>query len=99
MPKLETLIRYAEQNWHMLGAIKRRRLLRDIVKAAGDFTQEQWLQLCADRNYVCAECGQQFELTELTRDHIVPIWKGGKHTLSNIQPMCRSCNSRKQAKL
>ena len=49
--------------------------------------------------YVCQECG----LTAANRvpfqvDHIVPMNKGGKSTLDNLQILCRSCNARKSDK-
>lgn len=33
----------------------------------------------------------------MTRDHIVPKSKGGKNHISNMQTMCRRCNSKKGA--
>ena len=43
----------------------------------------------------CLECGKQHNLTI---DHIIPIAMGGTNELKNLQPLCKSCNSRKGAK-
>lgn len=37
--------------------------------------------------------------TEATMDHIVPVSKGGLHVWSNVQCLCRACNSAKSDKL
>lgn len=39
----------------------------------------------------CWMCGGDWD----TLDHVKPLAKGGAHTLSNIRPACRSCNSSK----
>ena len=46
--------------------------------------------------YFCRHCGA---VDDLTIDHIKPVMKGGKNKLSNLQLLCRSCNSKKGAKL
>ena len=40
----------------------------------------------------CAICGAKMNL-EI--DHIIPVSKGGRENESNMQVLCRSCNSRK----
>ena len=43
----------------------------------------------------CQWCGTH---EDLSIDHIIPVSKGGGHTLDNLQPLCRSCNSSKGRK-
>jgi len=40
----------------------------------------------------CVFCGEN-ENIEI--DHVIPIAKGGVHGISNLQPLCHSCNSKK----
>lgn len=43
-------------------------------------------------NPFCNNCGTT---TDLTLDHITPLSKNGKSVLSNLQVLCRKCNSQK----
>lgn len=63
-------------------------------KAGGSFTGQEWKQLCKQYNDRCLKCGKEGELTV---DHIIPVSMGGTSDISNIQPLCRSCNSSKGA--
>lgn len=47
-----------------------------------------------DRN-LCAYCGDHFLDEYLTREHIVPVSKGGPDTWMNLVTACRACNHRK----
>lgn len=49
-------------------------------------------------NYICAYCGNRFNDKVLTRDHIIPIKKGGTNTWLNIITSCGPCNHKKDNK-
>jgi 5-methylcytosine-specific restriction endonuclease McrA len=70
---------------------KQRRIDRLRVNG-GAHTQTEWRALCAKYNHRCLCCGKA---TELTPDHIVPIAQGGSDSITNIQPLCLSCNMEK----
>lgn len=64
--------------------------------ASGKFSSEEWGALCRKYDNRCLACGKK---TRLTVDHVVPISVGGSNDISNIQPLCVSCNSRKGTKV
>jgi hypothetical protein len=44
----------------------------------------------------CLCCGS---IEKISLDHVIPIQKGGKDEVENLQPLCKSCNSRKNIKI
>lgn len=56
----------------------------------GSYTDAEWQALCAQYNYLCLRCNMP---RPLTADHVIPVEHGGSSDISNIQPLCRSCNS------
>jgi hypothetical protein len=58
-------------------------------------TEDQWQQLLEACGNRCACCDRHQGEAPLTRDHVVPLVKGGSDAITNIQPLCRSCNSMK----
>ncbi len=44
---------------------------------------------------LCLYCGQQFSRPHLTRDHVMPLSKGGRDIWENVVSACFQCNSRK----
>jgi len=46
-------------------------------------------------NCTCVYCGNNYELTELTLDHVKPKTDGGESLTSNLVPACRKCNQGK----
>jgi hypothetical protein len=60
------------------------------------YTPTEFETLCRKYDRRCLCCGRPDLEVELVADHIVPLTKGGNDDIGNIQPLCRSCNSRKQ---
>ena len=44
----------------------------------------------------CPVCFSDMEYEDKTLDHVLPLVKGGGHSLSNAMIMCHSCNSKKK---
>lgn len=69
---------------------------RNQGKKNGYHTLQEWQLIVKKFNSRCAMCGEE---KKLTRDHIIPLSKGGSNNIDNIQPLCQSCNSRKHNKI
>ena len=63
-----------------------------MAKAVHDLTEAQWEAL-QDAWDGCAYCGAAGGA--LQKDCLLPISRGGRYTLSNVVPACRSCNASK----
>lgn len=62
------------------------------ARARGKHTEQEWAALVEEFNGRCVICWGR---GVLTKDHVVPLHRGGSDAIENIQPVCRSCNSRK----
>lgn len=51
--------------------------------------------LFARDSHLCLYCGQQFARPQLTRDHVIPLSRGGLDIWENVVSACFHCNSRK----
>ena len=60
--------------------------------AAGSHTFEEWTELKKKFKFLCSFCKLK---KKLTKDHIIPLSLGGSDYITNIQPLCRNCNSKK----
>lgn len=59
----------------------------------GSHTLRQWRDLVIRYGHRCYYCGRGERA--LTRDHIVPLNRGGGDGIDNIVPACRPCNAAK----
>lgn len=81
---------------------KGRRKRLEINKTEGTHTIEEWENLLKEHDYICYYCGCKLKTErnyrgkdKATRDHKIPITRGGTDNIDNIFPSCRSCNSSK----
>ncbi len=63
-----------------------------MARVEHDLTAAQWEALVAAWEG-CAYCGTASRA--LQKDCVLPISRGGRYTLENVVPACRSCNASK----
>lgn len=90
------LKRWRRENPQKMAVQLARRRARKL-NAEGDFTVEEFEALCEKYDNACLRCGDGDAL--LTPDHVVPLSLGGSNRITNIQPLCRNCNSWKNVKV
>jgi 5-methylcytosine-specific restriction endonuclease McrA len=59
---------------------------------AGKIDREAWNEKLKSCGGKCMDCGTT---EDITIDHIIPLSTGGSNHITNLQPLCRACNSRK----
>ncbi len=74
--------------------VKRRALKSGNTQILFMLTNQQWETLLNRFNFLCAYCGKDIHF-DPTQDHVIPLSKGGPHTIDNVVPACRRCNSSK----
>ncbi|MDJ1154491.1 HNH endonuclease [Macrococcus caseolyticus] len=87
--------RYCANNPENISHLKARRYARERG-AEGSHTKKEWDELKEKFENKCAFCKGE---KKLTKDHIIPLSKGGTDYIYNIQPLCRNCNSQKHNKI
>ena len=89
--------------WNHLGE-QSRISLSSIIACDGKITNDRGtLSLCnrylfRRDDFTCLYCGNQFPISQLTRDHIVPRCQGGKDSWTNVATACTRCNHLKGSK-
>src|SRR5688572_31150775 len=70
-----------------------RRRKRRMDAADNDLTSAQWAAIVQAWGGGCAYCGAAD--AALQRDCVLALSRGGRYTIENIVPACRSCNASK----
>ena len=93
--------------WQRATGLQSRIELHPIVAVRGAIPSRAWRQaptlanpkLFARDRFVCAYCGHRFHNDQLTREHIIPVSRGGQDSWMNCITACRGCNGRKGNRL
>lgn len=62
-----------------------------------EFSLRDWQRLVRRYRGCCAYCGVKAEPVYM--DHVVPLARGGRHSIGNVLPVCFYCNSTKHSML
>jgi len=82
---------YCKKHPDTIAHLKARRYAKE-KNAKGSHTLREWEDLKIKFNNKCVFCKKE---EKLTKDHIIPLSEGGSDFIENIQPLCKSCNSKK----
>lgn len=66
------------------------------LNSEGFHTENDWNAVKNLFGNKCLICGN---IENITEDHIIPLFVGGTDSIFNIQPLCKSCNSKKHIKI
>lgn len=85
-------------------ASKKRKAIQRGAKAGETFTYKQVFERDGWRCQLCGKVTPERERGTISHnapevDHIIPLSKGGEHSLNNAQTLCRACNGWKSDKI
>jgi len=67
--------------------------------ALGSHTFAEWMARVEFHQWRCIYCRVTLTPSTLTKDHIIPLFRGGTNYVVNLVPACKSCNSAKRDRL
>lgn len=88
--------KWREENIETVRGYTRTRRAKRISVTGEHFSTKQFDELCNNYGNKCLCCGVTDRL--LTPDHVIPLGPPNSDSISNIQPLCGSCNSKKHTK-
>lgn len=84
---------YLRERPHLQAEYKHRRRARFNAANIPGVSAADWQKLVARYGGRCAYCRSDGPISV---DHIIPLVRGGRHSIGNVLPACMSCNSSKK---
>ena len=70
--------------------------LYNLITMTSPDAKKLWRRAVKEHfNCTCVYCGNNYELHQLTIDHVKPKSKGGEDIATNVVPACQRCNQEK----
>jgi 5-methylcytosine-specific restriction enzyme A len=91
LPSVRPLRQAGRQGRECKRETERKRVRPTTTQRGYGYQWQRMVALAIRAQPWCSECGSTHDLTG---DHIKPLAHGGLNTPSNIQVLCRKCNSR-----
>lgn len=92
------MMEFTDLTYHEKRVMRNRKLRSDRLKKAkllGKHTKKEWEAVKNEFPGRCVKCGKFGN--DIFKDHIKPLYLGGSDHITNLQPLCWSCNSSKGA--
>lgn len=86
--------KWKAKNRHLVNHYEKARQAR-LSGAEGGHSYKEWEELLKKHQGKCFYCATT---EKITKDHVIPVSKGGSDNITNIVPACVSCNSKKNNK-
>jgi len=83
---------YYVRNADRFKAAAARRRARLLGVSVSEFTDRDWRRIVSRQRGCCFYCESD---ADLTKDHLLPLIRGGSHTVGNIVGACVRCNCQK----
>ena len=94
----ETLEAYGFRRLPSPAAARMRRYRERQLAAGGRHVDPKWRARIEYHGWKCRYCGEPLTEDTVTKDHAIPLSRGGTDWPANLVPACRSCNSSKRDK-
>ena len=70
--------------------------LQNLISMQSPDAKKLWRRAIKEHfDCQCVYCGKNYELHELTLDHVKPRCRGGEDLTTNVVPACQKCNQGK----